>query len=59
MSSARIFKLVLTVFFLLTIIGVTAFFVHEYMAGHFKSQESLRIYISSYGIYGFVALTIL
>ena len=59
MSSARIFKLVLTVFFLLTIIGVTAFFVHEYMAGHFKSQESLRIYISSYGIYGFLALTIL
>ncbi len=45
-------KIVGFILFFIVIIGVTVFFVHEYMEGHFKDVNSLSDYISSYGVLG-------
>lgn len=58
-TTGRKLKIVLTLFFVLALTSLTVFFVHEYMAGHFKNKETLLDYISSYGIYGPLALTVL
>ena len=57
-SSGKKVKTVLSVLMSTCFVGVTVFFIHEYVAGHFKSAETLKEYISSYGIFGPLALTI-
>ena len=50
--SGKNVKKVLTIVFLLSFIAMTFFFVYEYSKGRFKSEDSLREYIDSFGIYG-------
>ena len=50
--SGKNVKKVLTIVFLLSFIAMTIFFVYEYSKGRFKSEDSLREYIDSFGIYG-------
>ncbi|MBQ0038940.1 MAG: TVP38/TMEM64 family protein [Treponema sp.] len=57
-SGGKKVKTVLTVFMCICFVLVTVFFIHEYAAGHFKSAETLKEYISSYGIYGPLILTV-
>lgn len=56
-ATGKTVKIILTVIFALSFLTVTVFFIHEYVAGHFKTAENLQEYISSFGIYGPLILT--
>ena len=51
-------KILSMIVFFFLIVGVSFFFFHEYKAGHFDDAKSLDEYISSYGIFAPLMLTV-
>ena len=51
-------KILLTICFFILFIACTAFFLHEFFAGHFSSVDSLNDYIASYGAFAPLMLTL-
>ena len=59
MANARLFKRLLTWFFILLLAVCTLILFKGYLDGHFRSMESFRAYVESFGLFAPVALVVI
>ena len=59
MANARLFKRLLTWFFILLLAVCTLILFKGYLDGHFRSMESFRAYVESFGLFAPVVLVVI
>ncbi len=58
-KSIRLFKKTLTALFIFLLLISCIFLVRGYLAGHFDSVETMQVYISSFGVWAPLMLTVI